>query len=79
MREQNTVERVEVYDSINSEGDVRWAVEMLAASGVQAHSAAFEPVIQSAMNRIATGQQVLLVITHVYGATVLALAANVSI
>jgi uncharacterized NAD-dependent epimerase/dehydratase family protein len=78
MREQNIVESVEVYDSTSGKDDMRWAVEMLTTPGRQVDSIAFEPVIRSVMNRIAMGQQVLLAITPVYGATVLALAAQVS-
>lgn len=78
MREQNIVESVEVYDSTCSEDDMRWAVEMLTAPGGTVDPIPFAPVIRSVMNRIAIGEQVLLAITPVYGAMVLALAAQVS-
>ena len=78
MCEQNIVESVEVYDSTSNKDDMRWAVEMLTTPGGQVDSIAFEPVIRSVINRIAMGQQVLLTITPVYGATVLALATQVS-
>lgn len=78
MREQNIVESVEVYDGTCSEDDLRWAVEMLTTPGGKVDPIPFAPVIRSVMDRIAMGEQVLLAITPVYGAMVLALAAQVS-
>jgi hypothetical protein len=78
MREQNITESIEVYDSKSSEDDMRWAVEMLTTPGEKVDPISFDPVIRSVMNRIAIGEQVLLTITPVYGAMVLALVTQVS-
>lgn len=78
MREQNIVEKVDVYDFTCSEDDMGWAVEMLTTPGEKIDPIPFEPVIRSVMNSIAKGEQVLLAITPVYGAMVLALVAQVS-
>ena len=78
MREQNIIESVEVYDSTSSEDDMRWAVEMLTMPGGKVDPTSFAPVIRSVMNRIAMGEQVLLAITPVYGAMVLALVTQIS-
>lgn len=78
MREQNIVESVEVFDSTSNEEDIRWAVELLTATGAQVKSDEFISLNRSIIEQISNGEQVLLAITPVYGATVLALAKHVS-
>ena len=76
MREQNIVERIDVYDSNSRNEDLQWAARVLAIPDDTTDPAAFTSVIESIVNQVITNGQVLIVITPVYGATVIALASK---
>lgn len=78
MRERNIVESICVHDSTSKDEDLQWAARMLAVPDESPDWAVYAPVIESIVNQITTGEQVLMVVTPVYGAMVLALAQKIS-
>jgi hypothetical protein len=77
MREQNIVESICIHDSKSEDEDLQWAARMLAVPDESTGSAVYAPIIESIVNQITTGEQVLMVVTPVYGAMVVVLATKV--
>lgn len=78
MREQNVVEYIDLFDSTRTSGELELAVKMLVVPCECEDPGVFAPVIESIINQIVVGEQVLLSITPVYGASVLLLAMKIA-
>jgi hypothetical protein len=77
MREQNVVEHIEVFDRASKAEDVQQAVKVLIVPCECEDPGVFLSVIESTTEKIIAGDQVLMAITPIYGASVLLLARKV--
>jgi hypothetical protein len=77
MREQNVVEYIELLNSTSNAEDVQQAVKVLIVPCECEDPGVYAPIIESTTEQIVAGDHVLMIITPVYGASILLLARKI--
>lgn len=80
MREKNIIESIHLRGQLETEGTFETAVAWLVTGSADGDfDESFRPIVEDAILKIRTGEQVLLEISAIYGVEVVALARSVNI